>query len=205
MKCVNYGCGFTAPIPWVNYDASMTLRFERILVLGMLYTKNEKRFPDNVKYGDIVRGLPLKEESVDAIFCSHMLEHLSLHGFRRALRNTYKILKKGGVFRLVVPDLRYLAEIYLNSDNADASIQFVKNTLMGEEVSPKGFLATLFSALGNSKHLWMWDYKSIKLELESTGFVMVRKCKYGDAENSMFKLVEEKDRFAMAVCVESKK
>ena len=62
---VQYGCGFTAPAEWVNYDASPTLRFERLPVLGKLYTRNKQRFPDNVKYGDIVKGLPEKADSCD--------------------------------------------------------------------------------------------------------------------------------------------
>jgi hypothetical protein len=33
---------------WINVDSSPTLYFERIPVIGKLYTKNEKRFPENV-------------------------------------------------------------------------------------------------------------------------------------------------------------
>jgi len=205
MKCVNYGCGFTAPSQWMNYDSSLTLRFERIPILGRIYTKNGKRFPKNVKYGNIVRGLPVKNESIDIAFSSHMLEHLSLDDFRTALNNTVKMLKCGGVFRLVVPDLRFLAEVYLKSKDKDACVQFVRNTLMGEEIGMKNLITILYSAFQNRKHLWMWDYNSIKYELESAGFINVRECSFGDAENSMFNLVEEKSRFLMAVCVECKK
>ncbi|MCP5113600.1 MAG: hypothetical protein GY953_22435, partial [bacterium] len=49
---VHYGCHFTAPDGWLNFDASPTLRFERFPILGRLYTKNESRFPPNVRYGD---------------------------------------------------------------------------------------------------------------------------------------------------------
>ncbi|MQP68452.1 hypothetical protein GE253_24335 [Niveispirillum sp. SYP-B3756] len=56
---VQYGCGWTAPPGWHNFDASPTLRFERLPLVGRLYSKNGRRFPDNVRYGDIVRGLPL--------------------------------------------------------------------------------------------------------------------------------------------------
>lgn len=205
MICVNYGCGFSAPDSWLNYDASMTLRFERIPFLGRLYTKNSKRFPKNIRYGDIVKGLPLSNNSVDMVFCSHMLEHLSLNDFRMALKNTLNILKEGGVFRLVVPDLKQLAENYLNSNDEDASIQFVRNTLMGEEGRSQGLRSAAFNLLGNSKHLWMWDFISVQYELDLAGFVMIRECKYGDADDAMFKLVEDENRFMQAVCVECRK
>ena len=111
-RYVQYGCGFTAPTEWINYDASPTLRFERLPVLGKLYTRNKQRFPENVKYGDVVKGLPEKPETADGVYCSHTLEHLALNDFRIALKNTYKILKPGGIFRCIVPDLREITQIY---------------------------------------------------------------------------------------------
>jgi len=104
---VQYGCGWSAPVGFRNFDASPTLRFERLPLLGKLYTKNNSRFPENVEYGDIVKGLPVPPTSCEAVYCSHVLEHLSLDDFRKALRNTHRILKSGGTFRLVVPDLDY--------------------------------------------------------------------------------------------------
>ena len=75
--CVQYGCGWYAPEGWRNFDASPTLRFERIPLLGRLYTKNTERFPENVEYGDIVAGLPISDNSCQAVYCSHILEHLA--------------------------------------------------------------------------------------------------------------------------------
>jgi hypothetical protein len=60
---MQYGCGWSAPTAWENFDASPTLRFERIPVLGRLYTKNARRLPENIRYGDIVRGLPIPAKS----------------------------------------------------------------------------------------------------------------------------------------------
>ena len=60
---VQFGCGFTAPETWLNFDASPTLRVERLPLVSRLYTKNEQRFPPNVEYGDIVKGLPLAPKS----------------------------------------------------------------------------------------------------------------------------------------------
>ena len=34
----------------------------------MFYTKNDNRFPGNVKYGDIVKGLPLTNNSCDFVY-----------------------------------------------------------------------------------------------------------------------------------------
>ncbi len=94
-KYLQYGCGWSAPKGWRNFDASPTLRFERLPLIGRLYTRNGQRFPENVEYGDIVKGLPVAAQSFHGVYCSHVLEHLSLADFRTALINTWRILKTG--------------------------------------------------------------------------------------------------------------
>ena len=79
---------------FLNYDSSPTLIYERIPLIGKLYKKNKEFFPSNVMYGDIVKGLPLEENSIEGIYCSHVLEHLALNELKKSLRNIYKLLKK---------------------------------------------------------------------------------------------------------------
>ena len=134
---VQYGCGFSAPVGWRNFDASPTLRFERLPIIGRFYTKNDARFPESVEYGDIVKGLPVEENSCKGVYCSHILEHLSLNDFRIALGNTYKILQPNGIFRLVLPDLEFSARQYLNSTSSDAASSFMRETSLGLESRPR--------------------------------------------------------------------
>lgn len=202
---VQYGCGWCAPAEWRNCDASPTLVFERIPVIGSIYTKNASRFPKNVEYGDIVKGLPVAADSCRAIYCSHVLQHLALEDFRRALRNTYRILKKGGRFRLVVPDLAQAINRYIADASADAALVFLKETYLGLEKRRRGIRGTLFTRLSNSQHLWMWDYKSIAKELEDAGFVSIMRAEFGDASDQMFNQVENKERWESSACVECRK
>ncbi len=202
---VQYGCGWSAPSGWRNFDASFTLAFERLPLVGRLYTKNESRFPENVEYGDIVKGLPVANNSCKGVYCSHILEHLSLNDFRVALSNTYKILQPGGIFRLVLPDLEHSVRDYLDNPSSDAASSFMRETYLGIEDRPRGLKNFIISWLGNSQHLWMWDYKSIEPELAKAGFVGVRRALIGDSSDAMFFAVEEESRWDNCLGVECKK
>lgn len=202
---VQYGCGWSAPKGWRNFDASPTLRFERLPLVGRLYTKNSSRFPESVEYGDIVHGLPVPDNSCRAVYCSHILEHLSLNDVRTSLKNTHRILSKGGVFRLVLPDLESCIKQYANDTTPAAAITFMKQTSLGKEVRNRGIIGFFHEWAGNSQHLWMWDYKSIEIELRSAGFINIRRAQFGDASDDMFKEVEDKGRWDDCLGVECKK
>ena len=204
-KYVQYGCGLSAPKEWLNYDVSPTLILQKTPLLGSVL-KLDTRFPNNVLYGDIVKGLPIEENVCDGLYCSHTLEHLSLNDFRTALFNSYKILKSGGIFRCVVPDLEYAARLYLQElDGGDnnASLKFIAaTTMLGIEKRNKGLKGIMVNMFGNAKHLWMWDSKSLAEELKKIGFKSIRVCSFNDSVDNMFQFVESEGRFKNAVAIE---
>lgn len=184
-KYVQYGSG-TKSIPgWISFDASPTLLIQRLPIIGRLLRKRLNCiFDEEIKYGDIVKGLPIADESVDVVFCSHILEHLALEDFFKALRNTFRILKPGGIFRVVVPNLRLDIEeywaTYTSKDGYNASFNFLKNSCIGQEKRPKDLKSLISEIVGNSRHRWMWDEKSLEKALSSEGFVDVKPFKRGE-------------------------
>ncbi len=202
---VQYGCGFCAPSNWRNFDASLTLKYEKLPVLGKLYKKNVQRFPANVEVGNIVKGLPVPENSCRLAYCSHVLEHLSLHDCQKAIRNTYRILESGGLFRFVLPDLEYYIKQYTEDSTPGAAQNFMQGTILGRKEKPRSINTVLFEWLRTSAHLWMWDYKALKQELESAGFTDVRRAAFGDSSESEFGAVEAENRWENCLGIECRK
>jgi hypothetical protein len=204
---VQYGCGWSAPKEWINFDASLTLRWERIPILGR-YTKNSRHFPANVRSGDIVKGLPVSDESCKGVYASHVLEHLTLEDFHSALENTYRMLQECGIFRLVVPDLEWSAREYIaRLDRGDhrANEYFLRETTLGFEHRERGLIALARKLFNSSSHLWMWDERSLAQALNDHGFRQIRRCSFGDCEDQMFSSVEARDRFNNAVAMEARR
>lgn len=101
---VQYGAGNEGVDGWLSFDASPTLRIQRLPILGrLLRSRLNCVFDDDIRYGDIVKGFPLRPESVDSLFCSHVLEHMSYADCSTALKNSYVYLKRGGYFALSFP------------------------------------------------------------------------------------------------------
>lgn len=200
---VQYGCGLSAPEGWRNFDASPTLRLQRLPVVGRrLHGGGLPLFPSNVEYGDIVKGLPVPAGSCRGVYCSHVLEHLALADFRTALRNTRTMLAEGGIFRFVLPDLEHLAREYVASTAPDASIVFMEQSMLGKPSRARGASGLLRTWMGNSAHLWMWDYKSMSAELTRAGFRGVRRAQLGDSADPHFAEVEDPGRWTDQLGVE---
>src|SRR5437588_3951440 len=202
---VQFGCGFSAPEGWLNFDTSPTLCFERLPLLGRLYTRNSQRFSRRVAYGDIIKGLPVAEGSCAGIYCSHVLEHLALDEVDLALDNVFRHLQTGGTFRLVLPDLNQLARDYLANPEPHAAHRFMEDTYLGVKSRPRGLSGLLRIWLGNSAHLWMWDEQSLGEKLREHGFRRIRRAVFGDCEDKKFNEVEDAGRFAACLAMQCSK
>jgi hypothetical protein len=139
----------------------------------------------------------MRPSSCQAVFCCHTLEHLNYQGCLRALHNVFDLLLPNGILRVIVPDLRWLATVYLEHTADDAASRLMRWSGLGEEVSPSP-LRRLF---GNCRNRWMWDQKSLTEVLRNTGFHEIRSCEYGD--NPTFQAVENRDRYQDSVAVEA--
>lgn len=199
---VQYGSGLQNVKGWINYDASPTLRLQKIKVLNIIINRFSKcKFDSQIMFGDIVKGLPHAEESVDGIFCSHVLEHLSFDDSQIALKNTFKILKRGGRFRLIVPNLNFYVKEYVNNLALDLKIEntpafkFNLETCFGRKASRISIWKRLIEAFGNSYHLWMWDEASLVLALQNAGFTKINKFVQNDCKDLIFLAPERSYQF----------
>lgn len=204
--CVQFGCGLCAPETWTNFDASLALRLQKLAIIGSLMPSGPfGRFPKNVLYGDIVQGLPLPNGSIDLLYCSHVLEHLTFEEAQLALRNCYYHLKPGGIFRLVLPDLEAIVQQYVQATEIDAAHQFMRLTWLGREAQHRGLISFFKAWVSRGQHLWMWDYKALAQELTNTGFVNIKRVRFGDSGIPEFAVVEDPDRWTYELGIQCQK
>lgn len=210
---VHYGCGLTAPGTWINFDIGVPYYIRSLPVAGtgLYWTLARLRkwsHAGNIRFGNIVRGLPVPENSCKGVYCSHVLEHLSLDDARKSLRNTHRILRSDGLFRIVVPDLEPFARNYLEDSAPDAAHRFIRSVYLGSETWPKSLYAIFRNWLADNQrhqHKWMWDKKSLALELREAGFSAIRPAQCGDSRDGRFRDVEDADRWKNAVGYECEK
>lgn len=91
--------------------------------------------PDVV--ADMTHMSQIEDESIDAIWSCHNLEHLHAHEVPMALAEFYRVLKPGGFALMIMPDLQQIARHVAEGN--------LENTLY---VSPAGPIAALDMIFG---------------------------------------------------------
>ena len=92
-RLLNVGCGRRFHPAWTNIDL--------------------ESWDPQVTQHDITKGLPFEDDHFDAVYHSHVLEHLEPRDGERLLDECYRVLRPGGVLRIVVPNLEQIATLYL--------------------------------------------------------------------------------------------
>lgn len=92
-KLLNIGCGGVFHPTWVNVDVAPA--------------------DGSVRRVSASKPLPFADGSFDAVYASHVLEHIAPEDSRAFVIECMRVLRTGGVLRLVVPDLEEIARTYL--------------------------------------------------------------------------------------------
>ena len=200
MILLNLGCGTrTCSDPRViNMDWSIYLRLRqnpllRRLAPWILQGARRERYlalPGNIRVWDVSRGLPFDSGSVDAVYHSHLLEHLDRDVAPRFLSEIRRVLRPGGIVRMVVPDLELAARSYLaqlersltDGEEAKAHDESVAR-LLEQSVRREAASSRQLSALrarverlllGDARgrgetHQWMYDRVNLEQLVRSVG------------------------------------
>jgi len=210
---INVGCGQTPTRGWRNFDNSLSLRLSKIpflprfLMMLNLLENSQYQFiqfaqKNNIEYGDAIKGLPVKDETVEVLYSSHMLEHLDRNEADKFLKEAYRILLPGGIIRISVPDIKKQVEQYNKSSDADAFVEWT-HLCMPRPRSPAQRLRLLL--VGTRHHQWMYDGKSLSRLLEKHGFVKISVMPGNQTKISDHEPLDLLERVSESVYVEAEK
>jgi predicted SAM-dependent methyltransferase len=200
---LNLGAGLQNAPGWTNYDRSRVVlvarrRWLRKLLrgvhnLGLASKPDVLDWPADTRSLDVTKGLPHPDGSVDAIYTSHMLEHLTPDSASFVLVECHRVLKPGGALRVVVPDLRLGVSAFLEGDRRFFELRddepiadgFVAWLAMRAE-KKGGLLERLARRVMRTDeggHRWMYDAESLTQRLAAAGFAEVTVQEHGISIN----------------------
>lgn len=211
MLILNLGCGTkTSNHPdVVNIDWSISLKIKNNSFLNLfsgILLNGERGAKANDVNGKVVvhdlsKGLPFDNDSVDVVYHSHMLEHINRMDARAFLKENYRVLKPGGILRVVVPDMEILCRKYISAIGAGEGLSLESYEHYIEEIieqcvrveafgssrqsQPRRLIENLI--LGDARkrgetHQWMYDCMSLSKILKGIGFKSIEKKEFDQSD-----------------------
>jgi len=120
---------------------------------------DERFFPHIDYQSDVSHLVAFKDNSVDLIYASHILEHFKRKEIKNVLKEWYRVLKKGGTLRLAVPDFEAICKAYRKFKD----IKLLMGPIHGGQTYE-----------GNT-HYVSFDFNYLKEVLEDVGFKNVKR------------------------------
>lgn len=108
-------------------------------------------------------AIPLPDGAASAIYASHILEHFPLTKAAPVLHEWRRILADDGLLMVSVPDLRSLAQLYLNETDPRAMVWLMR-VMFGGQVNQWDY------------HHVGWDLNLLASFLLDAGFTEIRPC-----------------------------
>jgi len=179
MTLIQIGCGQSPIAGWVNYDNSPSIRLAKLpptllkllgklkLIAGESIAYVRFCRANGILHCDATRHIPWPDASVEAIYSSHMIEHLDRGDADMFLREARRVLQPGGVIRLSTPGLKQLVAAYGSHGDGDNFIESLFTCID----RPRSLLARLREVFtGPRHHLWLYDEASLCALLARHGF-----------------------------------
>lgn len=125
------------------------------------------------------------------IFNEHFIEHVPRHAAVVFLRESFRVLKPGGILRISSPDVEALARAYLNHPE--------QVRLLNERNRRHGYQHTYYpvdilnKAFLEDDNVCLYDAQTLKQLLISAGFRDITRCKVGESRHTALCGIEQHD------------
>ncbi|MCK5268770.1 MAG: methyltransferase domain-containing protein, partial [Spirochaetes bacterium] len=205
---LNFGAG-TPVSEWYNLDASpfflipkfvfFILKFLHIFSRASLFAKSKYKHYRYIKG----KALPLKNNSCQNVYCSHVLEHLHEDEIFSLLNEFHRIIEKKGIVRIILPDMEKMMKKAFQESNAVVRIPETLQTLPYYGRSHK--FRAVFEAFNgfHGCHKSIVKFAQLKKKLTKKWNMTLKKG-YMDSSipKKLLKGIENKERFKDAFVFE---
>jgi SAM-dependent methyltransferase len=201
---LNLGCGPTIVDSWLNVDYYLGARMVKMPFFRSINRRTQffnTDWDDRVVIHDLRKRFPWSDASADIIYTSHFLEHLTRCDGRNSLKECFRVLKPGGIIRVVVPDLAAIVSAYVAG--AFGADEFVEKLRVLYEVYTNPIKERLAPFL-HAPHKCMYDVKTLTGLMSDIGFIPEARCPF-DSKIADINAVELPHRTREAVIVEATK
>lgn len=155
-------------------------------------------------YMDGTRTWAFEDGALSHVYADNMIEHVPLAGARVFFAEAYRCLRPGGIIRLVTPDVRAHAELYLAGEDVSRSPLAEEYRSLGVVMEhPIDILRTPIGEFGHHAG-YVYDFETLDAELRRAGFGPAARRQPQESDDPMLRGLEARaDQGPLQMVVEA--
>jgi predicted SAM-dependent methyltransferase len=145
---------------------------------------------------DATERFPFADNTFEYVFTEHMIEHVPHLKGMRMLHECYRVLRHGGVIRVITPDLATIIGLYARDQRPDQReyLQWFSRAFLLDGGAPNAVLAinAMFRLWG---HQFLYDETTLTNSMTEAGFRGVQRHNLGESSHLELQNLENEQRY----------
>ena len=140
----------------------------------------------------LVNRFPFESNVFRGVYSEHTIEHLYPTEVLKLFNEIHRVLKKNGILRVVVPDLKKYIDYYNGKKNVFPEDQF------------KFGCEAIWNIAQNYEHKSLWDEEWLEYHLKNCNFREIKRSKYQVSQDKNL-ILDKKGREIESIYLEATK
>jgi len=145
---------------------------------------------------DATLPFPFSDSTFEYIYAEHMIEHIAYPRAAAMLRECHRVMRRGGVIRVVTPNLAAVVGLYTSKLGPDQEryLSWLCQTFVPQDCPHNSTSAinVMFRSWG---HQFIYDEETLRGSMDAAGFRCVERYMLGESRYPELRNIENQQRY----------
>jgi predicted SAM-dependent methyltransferase len=144
---------------------------------------------------DATQSFPFADDTFQHVYAEHMIEHVPYQKGIGMLRECHRVMREGGVIRLITPDLAAIIGLYKSEPCADQQeyLQWFCRTFVQE--APANAVSVINAMFRQWGHQFIYDEQTLADAMRTAGFASIKRWTLGESDYPDLRNMENQERY----------